>query len=241
MQDDSRDLKKLLMHSFEMVEDIKLSELKDIGSDVTGLISFAHKTLKIIKQKKFKMFLSGFSGNKDVQPEMIEKLNKYLLNETNIEYLSNTFNKVLQSNSMRACKVMGVMFNDIVNSESEIKMEHLISIKALGELFDEDIENFISLNKLRAESKSGNIYLSNVKEYVESKFLNYENMILSLEKMTSLQLFLTDYHAYIDADIDGEMNSIDFNATNIEESYSISKSGEYLYNQILKTNRLNPI
>ena len=93
-------------------------------------------------KKKFMFFLKGFYGVEHPTEEKLERLYKYIDNETKAEFIADTFSKVLLSNSKLSCTVMGYTIQKLVDGKITLTYDDLICSAALCTFFDYDIVNY---------------------------------------------------------------------------------------------------
>ena len=130
------------------VKDIFLNDsTMELAEDAIGSLKFLNNSRKALSIIKFKYFLKGLNYE-NADKESIEKLIRYVDNQSKAEFITNSFDKIISSNSKLACCVMGLMLNDIGQHNDDISQEDLIMLNALPMLNDFDIKNFHYLYKI---------------------------------------------------------------------------------------------
>ena len=130
------------------VKDIFLNDsTMELAEDAIGSLKFLNNSRKALSIIKFKYFLKGLNYE-NADKESIEKLIRYVDNQSKAEFITNSFDKIISSNSKLACCVMGLMLNDIGQHNDDISQEDLIMLNALPMLNDFDIKNFHYLLKI---------------------------------------------------------------------------------------------
>jgi len=222
--------------------DLSLKDIKGFGEDVSTVFRIAQGAVQLISQKKFEKFLEGISQENVPTSVQIEKLMSYIDNETKAEFISNTFTKVLMSNSTLACAIIGSVIKKLINEQQQLSHEYLICIRALGDLFDKDIENILLFEAILARNpKFKSFYYFTVKKYSDENNHDYLSAVLTLEKCVSLQVLNRNFESHIDASIDGENDSFDLHSSSIDEYFAFTKSGLLLIDHIKRVKSANKI
>ena len=108
------------------VKDIFLNDsTMELAEDAIGSLKFLNNSRKALSIIKFKYFLKGLNYE-NADKESIEKLIRYVDNQSKAEFITNSFDKIISSNSKLACCVMGLMLNDIGQHNDDISQEDLI-------------------------------------------------------------------------------------------------------------------
>src|SRR5690606_38739778 len=92
-------------------------------------------------QKRFESCLKGFSEDMPTEKQL-EKLKKFINSPDRAEFISDSFRKVILSNSSKASMAIGTIINQIVIENQPLSYEKLASLNALSQFYDLDIENF---------------------------------------------------------------------------------------------------
>jgi hypothetical protein len=221
----------------EIKDKILDNEYVQLFGEVSKVVSFVRGTNQLIINKKFQRFLEGFNEDEKPIDEQIEKLMKYVDDETKAEFISDTFTKVMLANSSKACLIMGSILHSIVSTEGPLEHEKLICINALTNLFDMDLENLKILDEYINSNNKRSIYLPSLLKYCKERGINYKSLELTVEKCVSSQLMYKYYLADINADIDIDSETVDFHQSDIDEYHKITAPGNLLVkymNRVLK-------
>ncbi|WP_437831589.1 hypothetical protein ACQRXC_08180 [Niallia taxi] len=225
-------------------ETILDNEYVQLAGDVSKLVAFVRGANELIINKKFNSFLNGFTERDQPTEEQMKRLIEYIDDESKAEFISDTFSKVLLSNSSKSCLLMGTLLKSIVEEGGDIKHEKLVCISALTSFFDVDIINFALFFEFYHWLETKNNYNRNkkkkyerfliysLKEFVRAKGYNYSSLMLTIEKSVSSQLILRSYDADIAVTFDKDSESTDVDTSDIDEYYTINSSGLYLYDYI---------
>ncbi|MED3928359.1 hypothetical protein P4594_25260, partial [Priestia megaterium] len=218
----------------ELKDTILNNKYIELFSEVSKAVSFVRGVNDLITRKKFQRFLEGFG--EDIQPTeaKIKKLVKYVNNEKRAEFISNTFTKVVLSNSSKSCVLMGSILHSIVSEDGPLEHKKLICINALTTFFDNDLDNFYSLSQYLkfkntdSKRKFKSISLPTMKDYCKKENLDFESISITAEKCVSSQIMSKYYIPDISATMDREAESIDIDNIDMDEFYQITNSGELL-------------
>ncbi|NME96564.1 hypothetical protein HF847_11330 [Clostridium cochlearium] len=220
--------------------DIKDSVLKndyiEFLCDFSKVIGFFQKSTKVLLQKKFEAFLTGFRNNENPTEEQLEKLSNYINNEEKAEFIADTLSKILLSKSRKSCLIMGYIMQKIVDNKRTLSHYDLIYIDSLTNFFDNDILNFKFFCKyLLTETRSQRLFIYNNKlfkeECLKSNIDNY-SMMLTIEKCVSCQLLIKKNEINLDIDEDDVILS----SVENDNYYIISNPGKILYKYINELN-----
>lgn len=226
---------KITLYSKDYSECSKTySELKDfLGSnleltcDSFKLINFIKNFYSMVKLVKFEKFLEGFNIE-NPKDDDIERLINYIDNEDKAEFIADTFDKILNSNSKIACCIMGMLFNKITKDDRDIIQSDLVLINALSRINDYDIKNFVylmSICKCKMKENSNTLKITDeIKEECKKKY-NISDFNLNLSLNT---LFNTGLLERTSSDIDYE------GVLNLDDIYSFNRLSEILYNYAKK-------
>ena len=125
----------------------KLPEI-EVTEDFSSLVKLADKGIRLLSMRKFKIFLDGLFYE-DISYENIDKLLNYVKNKEKAEFITNTFDKVLDANSRIACCIMGLLINEMINCNRDVEYKDLLLIQSLKELNDFEIKKFIEVCKIK--------------------------------------------------------------------------------------------
>jgi hypothetical protein len=220
------------------------NEFVQLAGDVSKVVSFVRGANQLIVNKRFNSFLKGFSDNEVPTQEQIEKLIKYIDDESKAEFISDTFTKILLANSSKACLLMGTLLKSIVDQGGDLDHDKLVCISALTNFFDIDLKNFKTIfdfideksaksNPVGASRKKLKTFtLDGLGKFSKDKGLNYSSILLTVEKSVTSQLVSRSYQANISVEYDKDMDMTDVDNTDIDEYYHMNQSAillrEYL-------------
>lgn len=217
----------------QIKNDILDNDFVQLLGDSSKIIGFLRGSSELILRKKFESFLKGFSLNEKPTEAQLERLIKYIDDETKAEFIADTFSKILLSKSSKACVIMGSILNNVVEDCEDLTHAHLISINALMNFYDMDIENYkliLSLFKKQNNTmEKGQINLYHINKEIKEKKLNRTSVLITLEKSVSHQLLFREMKVEIDVDPDA-----DFADAETKEYFSLTSSGALLGSYLVR-------
>lgn len=216
----------------DVKEQILTNEYVEYFSEFSKVVALAKSTNQLLVNKKFQKFLEGFNVNNQPIDEQIKKLTNYVTDETKAEFISDTFTKVLLTNSSKASMIMGSILHSIVEEDKNLQHAKLVCINALTNLFNNDIENIVFLNEYLHEKNKKRIYLPYLKRYCKDKSYDFSSLILTIEKSISAQIMFRDYEVDISASLDSHTESVDIDNNDLDEYYYLTKPGVLLVKYI---------
>ncbi|MEC1488894.1 hypothetical protein [Bacillus subtilis] len=205
----------------QIKNDILENDYVQLLGDSSKMLGFLRSSSELILRKKFESFLKGFSLDEQPNEAQLQRLIKYIDDETKAEFIADTFSKILLSKSSRACLIMGSILNSIVENSEDLTHAHLVSINALMNFYDMDIENYKLLLFLFEKQK--NMSLHHITNAIKDKNLDRTSVIITLEKSVSHQLLFREMKVELDVDPDA-----DFADAETKEHFSLTTSGELL-------------
>ncbi|MEF2293127.1 hypothetical protein [Virgibacillus dokdonensis] len=221
----------------------KISELLNAGKEfldneyvkqfgqLSKMFNIIRGSAQIIANKKFERFLKGFNNGKptDVQ---IKKLANYIDDEKKAEYISDTFSKVLLSNSSKACLLMGSLLHDIVENKTNLSYQDLNCLSALVSFFDYDIDNYKWI--FDNFSYRSNISESTIRMRARKQKMEYMSIMLTVEKSVTHHLLIKRFEADSDASSNGEDIDVE---SEIDEYYVITDIGKKIMSYISRVSK----
>jgi len=142
ISDEYSDYKELVFNDYNL----------ELAEDSIKVLKLLNNGRKVWSMTKFKNFIKGL--NIDSNEENINKLINYVDNKEKAEFITNSFEKILSSNSKLACCTLGIMLNDLCTNEKNITQGNLVILQALSMMNDFDIINFTHLMIIRPWGKS---------------------------------------------------------------------------------------
>ena len=177
------------------------------------------------KKQKFKIFLKSMSTQINetnfVDINNVNKLQKYVLNDTNVDFIINTIDNSINSKSIKCSSLLGVYAGNILNKYKNIDYIDLQIIDILKNI--NDIELNVFKEFVQKTLNIGEDY------YVPSDILNIDNVeeiFLIFNKFESYQMISRPNHLTV-RDIDGQPTA-----------FKVSYIGKKLYDLLEKTNIL---
>ena len=214
----------------EIIDDFIDNKLSYI--DYLDTIEELVKPLKAIrniygfaKKQRFKIFLKSISTQINetnfVDINNVNKLQKYVLNDTNVDFIINTIDNSINSKSIKCSSLLGIYAGDILNKYKSIDYIDLQIIDILKNINDIELKVFKEFVQ-----KTLNI---DEDYYVPSDILNNDNVeetFLIFNKFEYYQMISRPNHLTV-RDIDGQPTA-----------FKVSYIGKKLYNLLEKTNIL---
>lgn len=188
---------------------------------------------------KFKIFVKGLNLNSD--DSSLQKLITYVDNKDKAEFITTTFEKILLSNSKLACCVMGIMLNDMCQTNQNVSQENLAILQALSMMNDFDIKNFTHLMSIRPWEKHRNHKIIQAKD-IKKCISQYQDTMQGI----NLTINLLEKYGLIESngEIDLSMDPDDVDLSSAEyEKYSefnlLSKTLYEYTKKLLQSNLSN--
>lgn len=231
------ELTRQLYNLFEKFQTLssEYADYKDILFDDinTELAEDSFKTLKLLNNgrkiwsiTRFKYFIKGLNLNSN--EESIQKLINYVDDKDKAEFITNTFEKILQSNSKLACCVMGIMLNDMCESNKSISQNNLVILQALSMMNDFDITNFthiISISPWGKNKKYKTIKINDIQGCVNKYNDTTQGIGLTINLLEKYGLIESD--GEIDLSLDSD--DVDFSSADYEKYYQFNTLSQILY------------
>lgn len=211
---------KRIIVDIEKLDDIvdayfsPIKDLTDTASDIFTPVKAINSLYTFHKKRKFKKFLkayakslieNGFSNFGDT-----ESLKKYLKNERNFNFLSDTIENAINSKSIYGSVLLGYYAGQILSRCERISYKDLIIIEGIKELNDIELSCFA-----RIYNKAD---LSKMVLFNELNLDGFESFSkLTIDKLIQLRFITKDHNVY-----HGSNGSCNFTSTDIaEDVYSL--------------------
>lgn len=176
--------------------DYPLVEVTEVISTTSNIGRLFITGAQFASQKRFELFLKGLNNGEEISEIQLVKLKDYVSNEKRAQFICEQFDKVIRSNSVKASMMMGVILHDTVNKNEDPSLQKLITINALSQLYDEDINNleyiyerffqgFRNKITLYEESYDRQMWV----KYFQRNTQHSSGLEYTFEKSMSLQLF----------------------------------------------------
>ncbi|BEP27832.1 hypothetical protein [Helicovermis profundi] len=203
-------------------------------SDAFKIVKLLNNGRNYIVKKRLAHFLKGFNACNEPTEKQLNRLYDYIKDEKRAEYVTDSVNKAINSNSTKSSFLIGLIFNRRINSDEEFDYKDLICINALQSFNDFDIDNLIIIKNYfyyyrdirRRNSKIVwfDLYRG-FKNYCKEKEINVDNSLeLTAEKCIAYQIVIRSIEAEIDIDDDSPGDA----SVNTDESIKFSGAGIYL-------------
>ena len=177
------------------------------------------------KKQKFKIFLKSISTQINetnfVDINNVNKLQKYVLNDTNVDFIINTIDNSINSKSIKCSSLLGIYAGNILNKYKNIDYIDLQIIDILKNINDIELKVFKEFVQKTLSIDED--------YYVPSDILNNENieeMFLIFNKFEYYQMISRPNYLTV-RDIDGQPTA-----------FKVSYIGKKLYDLLEKTNIL---
>jgi hypothetical protein len=223
------------VHEFvELTEIVTENDFFKAAEEISSTVGVISKGANYLLQKKFEMFLKGFNENELPTQEQIDKLAKYIDNESKAEFVANTLSNILLSRSSKACLIMGSIMNSMVENKEDLKHEHLICIYALLNFFDMDLTNYKLIYEFMQNNggESVNLYSSSLRKKVEDAGLNWTSIHLTIDRSVTNQVI--NKHGEIDVDVDVDEDFDADSSGDYYEYFRTTEPGNILYKHIVR-------
>lgn len=206
---------KRIVENVENLDDIidsyfePIKDLTDTASDIFAPVKAIHSLYTFNKKIKFKKFLkayakslneNGFSSFDDV-----EKLKKYLKDEKNFNFLSDTIENAINSKSVFGSVLLGYYAGQILSQCERINYKDLIIIEGLKDLNDIELSCFTRIYNKADLSK---MVIFNELNLGTFEFFSK----LTIEKLIQLRFITRDHTVY-----SGSNESYNFISTDVAE------------------------
>lgn len=234
-----------LNSSIEEYLEIKDEILDNDYLEVIGDISKTVKFLKSVNEMKIKRqllsFIKGFNPSNNPTEEEINKLIKYVNNESKAQFISDILSNILFAKSRKSCMIIGSMIGYLKDNLNELPVEYIICVSGLTDLFDHDIENIKYIYKWvnneiegqkKRNKKTGWFYITKkFKELAKANDVEINSLLMTVEKFVSLQYLQKVYEIDFGVELDVESPNAD-----TYESYKLTEVGNLLCEYIIKLN-----
>lgn len=185
----------LLRNSKEILEriDDDFTEFNDIAEEVGKYLSpvkYGIQALNMIKKIKFKKFLKELADSlidEKIGAEYYKRLERYLKNEKNLEYIAETIEASIQTKSSTCSAMMGYYAGIILHELKELEYKDFVIINALKSLNDMDINYFKFLYRKFNES-SQSIRIHDMQKEIDDSGVNRFELENSIEKLKNIQI-----------------------------------------------------
>mgnify|MGYP007003807143 FL=1 len=225
---------------FQKIQDVskEYADIKDIFlddnnmelvEDSVSVIKFLNNSRKALLLIKFKYFLRGLNYE-NVEKESINKLIAYVDTQEKAEFITNSFDKIISSNSKLSCCIMGLLLNDMTKRKCNITQEELMILQVLPMLNDFDIKNFFYLYNIVAKRKGKyhNIVTSDIECCAKKCNTVKKNIYLTIGVLEKYGLVDKEADVSLDLDEDNfDMSSVDY-----DEDVFFNSLSEKLYGYI---------
>lgn len=227
------------INEFE-VFDTTLEDWSDILSKSSKIIGGIVKIYNFSEKIIFKRFLKGLSSKINNQNiidyKSKQKLDGYLSNQQNIEFVYNTIRKSLTANSLKCTELLAIIVGEILQKQLYMTQENITIIDALHSLNDYDLNNFYKIYNTMTDNNFREIRLDKLYEMISK-----DSIQISIRKLVNWQIFLQDsitiHQGFrFGGDEDDPLNTI---MNDDEKFLSLYNISDYLYNLLEQTKRPN--
>lgn len=202
-----------------------IKDLTETASDIFAPIKAIHSLYTLNKKRKFKSFLKGYAESLDrnrlTNLNDLESLKKYLKNESNFNFLSDTIENAVNSKSVYGSILLGYYAGQILSNGKRINYKDLIIIEGIKELNDIELSCFVRIYNKSDLSKLVHLQQLNLGAFEFSSKL-------TLEKLIQLRFVEKDYNTYL-----GGNKNHNFNSTEIAEEVFFLIKDVGIYYQLL--------
>lgn len=219
----SNNVNKYIKFKDDFIDDDYLEILDDNIALLRGLSS----VYKLVAKKRLAHFLKGLSFKNGLSDEQLKMFADYIDNENKAEFIASAIETVVKSSSKKAAFLIGLIGQEIINSNEEIDFKHLICINGLSDFFDYDIDNLIIIKKyLNTKTRGRYFYPTGIKNWCIKNNIYCDNSILlTIEKCVSNQFVNKEY----DTDIRIDEDDPSYSSAETSEDYLLSEPGEFLF------------
>lgn len=209
-----------LFHKIQEVSE-DYADIKDIFFDDSSmeLLEDSVSTFKLLNNSrkalvliKFKFFLRGLN-HENTDKESVKKLIDYVDNQEKAEFITNSFDKILTSNSKLSCCLMGLILNDMVKQKRDVSQEDLIILQVLSVLNDFDIKNLFYLFEivLRKNTRNHIVADKDISECAKVCNTTTKSIRMTINILEKYNLMDKDADVSLDIDSDNfDKSSIDY-------------------------------
>ncbi|MDK0795934.1 hypothetical protein [Clostridium perfringens] len=225
----------------EIRDDILDNDYIEVIGDISKTINFFKKINEMKAKRQLLSFIKGFNPNNNPTEEEINKLIKYVNSEKKAQFISDTLSNILFAKSRKGCMIIGSMLGYLKDNLNELPVEYIICVSGLTDLFDHDIENIKYIyrwanNEIEGQKKrnknTGWFYITKkFKDLAKANDVEISSLLISIEKLVSLQYLQKEYEVDFGGELDVESPSAD-----TYESYKLTESGILLCGYIFKLN-----
>lgn len=147
-------LTKNIVQNIERLDDFVdnyfegVKDYTDTASDIFTPIKAIGALYTFSKKRKYKNFLKGYAKSleeNNFTALKTEKLQQYLKNEKNFNFLNDIIENAINSKSIYGSLILGFYAGRILTGETEVNFKDLITIEVLKELNDYELSCFIRI------------------------------------------------------------------------------------------------
>ena len=185
---EKEDIDKIIDSSFS--EEIK--DLTNTAGDIIKPIRAIISVYNFARRRKFKAFLKSYAENlkKEFSSsgniERSEELKRYLENENNLNFIYEAIDNAINSKSIYCSSLLGHYTSRILINQVEINYKDLITVEALRNLNDIELEMFVRIYKVANLTR-----VNKVNEYDQLKAYHYL-CEMTVNKLKNLQVLEED-------------------------------------------------
>lgn len=163
---------------------------QDIAIPIKSLIAIIDFKRKLTLKAFVKNYSKQLAENYEIDEKETVKLQKFFENKKNIIYISEIIDNAIQSKSLKATSLLGVVAAKFIKEKNAIDYIDLSIIESLRVMTDFDIENFICLYDylpiIGTTSEGSNEYRT--RDFYKSENpnkinVNRESLELTIEKL----------------------------------------------------------
>jgi hypothetical protein len=177
--------------------------------DNVGPLKNIKSGVGLIHDVKLGAFIAGFISEDENSPNSLNRLYEYMSNFKDAFTILEIINELIYSHSVSANYIIGTMISKIANNNNKINSVDLLTISALSEMYNHDIENLIILNKYYKsffDSYEKNIQSKIIQETnilpINENFVKWcKNENIVLEESFDLTLKKCEYNQLLEIDL----------------------------------------
>lgn len=225
ISDTLKEITDKIEYFLNLKDTIVESEYFELAGDSFKLLGLLRNLSTLASKKRFQSFLKTFKDT-DVPTELqLKKLLNYIDDEHKAEFISDTFEKILASNSSKSCLIMGTILQKIIDKKENLSHNVLVCIDALTKFFDVDIINFKFLCDYILHNKKHYLIIDRrFKEFCHENKINLSSLCLTIEKSATYQLLFKETTSDLDIDED----NIGIAEVDTYEYYELNSPGALL-------------
>lgn len=168
-----------------------IKDYTDTIGDIITPVKIGITAFNLSRKRKFKRFLEGFAinlKNENLTDENLIKFQKYLSNDSNLEFIAEVIESSIKSKSSKCSAIMGYYASLILSKSIDVQYQDLVMLDALTNINDMDLKNFYFLYKKLKNSKTVGFRVYDMNDEFNNFLIPKFELENTIEKLKGLQV-----------------------------------------------------